>query len=243
MVIFEGRRAVSFPETGGHQFEVLFVCTGNICRSPIAEQLFRKETARFSGLVTVSSAGTSARPGQEMTEQAAVVSRLYGGDPVGHGASSLTSRRIQQANLVLALSREHRSEIVSMVPRASRKTFTLREIDRLIRVLHDVEPRSALEGRGLTLQDLDSFVRDVASMRGFSQTMPLPADDDVIDPYRQSQATYDEAGVLINNAVQALSEALLSAAGSSSRVLRDDSPGLPHVTRALPFRTKNDNHD
>jgi protein-tyrosine phosphatase len=164
-----------------------------------------------------------------MTEQAAAVSRAYGGDPTGHGATSLTSHRIQRANLVLALSREHRSEVVSLVPRASRKTFTLREIERLIRVLRDVEPRSASEGRGWTSQGLDSFVRDVASMRGFSQTMPLPAEDDVLDPYRQGQATYDEAGVLINNAVQELSGALLLAAESSSFT--------------LPNRTENEHHD
>jgi protein-tyrosine phosphatase len=232
------------PEADGDQFEVLFVCTGNICRSPIAEQLFRKDTAELAGLVTVSSAGTFARPGQKMTEQAAAISLMYGGDPAGHGATSLTSRKIQRANLVVALSREHRSEVVSLVPKASRKTFTLREVDRLIRILRSGEPRSASEARGSTSKGLDSLVRDVASMRGFSQTMPLPADDDVVDPYRQSQATYDQAGLLIRNAVQTLSEALISAAKARPIAQGGASPEWPEITRGpLPTRSENRNDD
>ena len=193
----------------------------------------------MSDLLTVSSAGTYTRPGQEMTEQAAAVSLRYGGDPVGHGATSVTPLRIQQANLVLALSREHRSEIVSLVPKAARKTFTLREIDRLIQVLREVEPDSALEERGPSSGALDSFVRDVGSMRGFSQTVPFPADDDVLDPYRRSQETYDQAGLLINNAVQTLAGAFISATRSRVHLLGEASSGSPETTRPpLSFRSE-----
>src|SRR3954465_9921582 len=102
-------------------FSVLLVCSGNICRSPIAEQALR---ARADGAVLFSSAGTIARDGSPMTEEAALLSRRLGGDPSGHLSRRLTRAMIQEAGLVLTAAREHRARVVEAFPRASGYTFT-----------------------------------------------------------------------------------------------------------------------
>ncbi len=111
-------------------FRVLFVCSGNICRSALAEQVLRARVrAIFGGhaaeadsVVRFSSAGTIAAEGQRMPEQAAELSVRYGGDPSEHQARFLTPGIIQGVDLVLTMAREHRSAVVRAVPRANRFT-------------------------------------------------------------------------------------------------------------------------
>jgi protein-tyrosine phosphatase len=205
-------------------FVVLFVCTGNICRSPLAEQLFRAQTRTRKGLIAASSAGTYAQPGQAMTDQAAALSRSYGGDPSQHQASELTTERISAANLIVTMTRAHRAEVVSLVPRASRKTFTLREFDRLIRTYRELEPLAWAAPRGASAAALNSFVQDLASKRGFATSAATPNADDVIDPYRRAQEVYDEAGLLISRSVEVMAGALVHVtAPSTTWIDRDEA--------------------
>lgn len=210
------------PESS-EEFLVLFVCTGNICRSPLAEQLFRAQTASLSELISTSSAGTYARPGQAMTEQAAELSRLYDGDPTRHQASELTPARIKAANLVVTMTREHRAEVVSMLPRASRKTFTLRELDRLIDTYKDLEPEAWAAPRDANAGALDLFVLDIAANRGFSSAAVLPGEDDIVDPYRRGQEVYDEAGQLISQSIARVAAAFIDVTLSGSSPRRDEA--------------------
>ncbi|SMG16103.1 arsenate reductase/protein-tyrosine-phosphatase family protein [Agreia pratensis] len=191
---------------------VLFVCTGNICRSPLAEQLFRARMDARGMRLVASSAGTGARAGELMTPQAAELSLRYGGDPSLHSASPIDAAGITASNLVLTASREHRSAVVSLVPRASRYTFTLREFARLV----DISAAESLvpdgQRRGAVIDfDLDEFVRQTASLRGHGSAMPTAADDDIADPYRRKQSVYDEAGALIDHAVDAIVTAIARA--------------------------------
>lgn len=189
-------------------FSVLFVCTGNICRSPLAEQLFQSWAAQHEGVFEVTSAGTHARRGDPMTEQAAALSRAYGADPSHHAASRLTEERVRAANLVIGLAREHRAEVVSLVPRASQKTFTLREFARLGETVRETtKSESAIHPeREPGPVDLDGYVDNVRSMRGFARTFPSAQDDDVIDPYRRLQEVYDQAGRLIFDAIRSITD-------------------------------------
>jgi protein-tyrosine phosphatase len=210
-----------FQSESDDEFVVLFVCTGNICRSPIAEQLFRAGTRTLGGLIASSSAGTYARPGQAMTEQASALSRLYNGDPSQHQASQVTAERIKAANLIVTMTREHRAEVVSTVPRASRKTFTLRELDRLINTYRELEPEAWATPRGASAANLDTFFREVTSMRGFSRVPVSLGDDDIVDPYRRNQEVYDEAGKLISQSITQVAEAVVSVTSSSALARRD----------------------
>jgi protein-tyrosine phosphatase len=88
---------------------VVFVCTGNICRSPVAEIVFRDELARagLADQVTVSSAGTGGyHVGEPADERAAALLRANG-YPTDHVASRLDAARIEDADLLVALDRTH----------------------------------------------------------------------------------------------------------------------------------------
>ena len=209
------------PQSDSDTFNVLFVCTGNICRSPLAEQLFRNQVASRSRLISTSSAGTYARSGQAMTEQAAALSTQYGGDPSQHSAAEVTSDRIKKADLIVTMTREHRAEVVSMVPRASRKTFTLRELVRLIDSHRNREPGAWKAANDASSTALETFVLNVASQRGFSSTAVQPADDDIVDPYRRGQEVYDEAGLLISQSISRVAEAILNVTSFGSATTRD----------------------
>ena len=114
---------------------ILFVCTGNICRSPTAELLttaFAAEAGRSD--LTAHSAGTRALVGHGMESTAALVLQQLGGDPHGFTARRLTSAIAEDADLVLTMSDAHRSAVVSTAPRMMRVTFTLREAARLQQV-------------------------------------------------------------------------------------------------------------
>jgi len=87
---------------------LLFVCTGNTCRSPMAEALGRR-IAMELGLddVTVASAGTSAWDGAAASDGALLVAMEHGVDLNSHRAQSLSPALVQQADLVLAMGSHH----------------------------------------------------------------------------------------------------------------------------------------
>lgn len=168
-------------------FTILTVCTGNICRSPLAESLLR---LLLGGLpVTVHSAGTHAMAGDGMTPQnQRIASDLGVQQPQTHRAKQLSLEHLREADLVLALGREHRRAIVELLPRASRQTFTLREFARLAQVVtaDDLEQQ-----RGSTpIDHLRGAVEAAALLRGTIPPLENPSDDDVVDPYRQSDEVY-----------------------------------------------------
>lgn len=87
---------------------VLFVCTGNICRSPLAEALMRRElTERRRHDVTVSSAGIGAWDGAPASEGAYLVAMENGLDLSEHRARLLTADLVEHADLILTMSRHH----------------------------------------------------------------------------------------------------------------------------------------
>jgi protein-tyrosine phosphatase len=190
-------------------FNILTVCTGNICRSPMVEQLFR---AAFAGsnAIDVASAGTGALVGRGMPQQAQSLSLEFGGiDPSMHEARQLTVDHLRDADLIVALSREHRRAIVELLPRASRITFTLRELARLLPAVQadDYDEIAAIDpsdphGRLALLLDI------AASLRGTVAPPASSEDDDVVDPYKQSDAVYRASAEQMVPAVRAVASTL-----------------------------------
>ena len=199
------------------EFSVLTVCTGNICRSPMAEQILRARIADLPEL-EFSSAGTFAGDGDPMPEQAAALSLRHGADPTRHRARYLTEPILADADLVLAMSRNHRREIVELLPKKVSVTFTLREFARLSADVTDGDIRHAA-GMGLTTKaSLAEVVALVASRKGQFGFVTSPDDDDVIDPYRRSDETYERSAQQLVPAAEQVARVLRIAVEGSRRV-------------------------
>jgi len=179
------------PAAAGSRGTILTVCTGNICRSPMGEVLLR-QALRDLG-VRVHSAGTQALVDHEMTEQAQQLAVRHGSestDAAAHRARLLTPNRLDESDLVLAMAREHRSHTVQLSPAALHRTFTVREFARLAATLSDDEVRRGVNSAGSDPSArLRALARLVAGQRGMVPA--APDEDDVVDPYRRSQNTYD----------------------------------------------------
>ncbi|WP_197040239.1 low molecular weight phosphatase family protein [Mycobacterium sp. URHB0044] len=117
----------------GVALHVLFVCTGNICRSPTAERLATAYSARLNaGNFTASSAGTRAVIAHPIHHEAALILGELGGDASGFAARQLTAKIASDADLVLTMTRAHRDAVLEHAPRQLHRTFTLSEAARLV---------------------------------------------------------------------------------------------------------------
>jgi protein-tyrosine-phosphatase len=108
------------------EFAVLFVCTGNICRSPVAEAIARRELARYPDApLRVSSAGSHALEGNPAASRMLVAASTRGADLQRHFARELTRRRVRAAGLILCMAEEHRPLVLAYDRSAARRTFVL----------------------------------------------------------------------------------------------------------------------
>lgn len=205
-------------------FEILTVCTGNICRSPLAEQVLRAGLSDIPR-VSLSSAGVYALVGSPMTPEAAALSVEFGGlGSEYHVARDLTPAIVDVAGLVFAMSREHRRSIVELRPRAARTTFTLREFARLARDITDEELADAAAlPLDAVAERLTEAVRAVTARRGLVERPEDPADDDIVDPYRRGDAVYRESAAQLVPAAEIAVHTLHRAATITSPA----TPGTP----------------
>lgn len=135
---------------------LVFVCTGNICRSPLAERLALAWAAQEGLPLTAESAGTRAVVGHAMESQAARVLLDLGGDPDGFVARRLTPQIAAAGDLVLTMTRSHRDKILEMAPRQLHRTFTLVEAARLLEVTGESDPAQWSRVRNtVAREDLD----------------------------------------------------------------------------------------
>ncbi|MCC3266558.1 low molecular weight phosphatase family protein [Arthrobacter gengyunqii] len=177
-------------------FRILTVCTGNICRSPMAERLLQAGfDAMAPGEFTVESAGTGALVGSGIEPHVAGFVNVFGGDSANFASRQLSTGILAGQDLVLALSRAHRSKIVELAPGLLRRTFTLRELARLL---------PQIEGQ----DDVGASERWTAAMaralRLRTANPAGPEEDDVVDPYRRSDDVYDQMVHQLTPAVNTL---------------------------------------
>ena len=98
---------------------VLTVCLGNICRSPTAEALLRRECPDLQ----VTSAGLTAMVGMPADPTTQSVANRYGLDLSSHRARQVTSNMCHQSDLILVMEEFHKSELESLFPAVKGRVF------------------------------------------------------------------------------------------------------------------------
>jgi protein-tyrosine phosphatase len=193
---------VSTDHDPAEPFRILFVCTGNICRSPMAERLTRHGlTARLgdeADRIVVESAGTWGHEGAPMEPHAAETVVTYGGDPQDFRGRELLHEHVVAADVVLTAAREHREHVIALEPAAIRRVFTLKEFTRLGEA---IDPERLPDGD--IVQRARALAREAALLRRRVRAQ-WPADDDVADPYGAPMYVYRTCAAEISAAVDAM---------------------------------------
>ena len=104
---------------------LLFVCTGNTCRSPMAEQIFNEQARDLSAHAI--SAGLDAKPGSPINPQAADALIQFGYTPTEHRSTLVSTEAVEEADVILTFTQDQKDEVAKRFPAAVEKLFTISE--------------------------------------------------------------------------------------------------------------------
>ncbi len=169
---------------------ILTVCTGNICRSPVAERLLQAGLDQVqAGTFEVRSAGTKALVGEPIQPRSAGIIQMFGGRADNFAARRLTPEILKETDIVLTMATGHRGDVVHLAPALLKRTFTVREFARMLEVL--LAQQDAPEGPAAA--DVAAFWRALPARAASVRHLALAPDadgDDVADPYRRGPEAY-----------------------------------------------------
>ena len=108
---------------------VMFVCTGNICRSAMAHHYMQKRLydLKREEEIAVSSCGTSVWYGERPTREGIAVMDEYNVDLRRHLPTSMYDADLENTDLILCMTEDHKESIIAAFPKYKEKVFTLRE--------------------------------------------------------------------------------------------------------------------
>ena len=173
---------------------ILFVCTGNVCRSPFLAHALAARSPR--GAALFSSAGTHALVGHPASDRIVAQLRRRGIDARGHRSRQLNEDDLDRPQLILTADRGQRQLLALRRPAAADRIFTARQ---LVRLLESAPP--GVSG------DLDDVLTRARAARG--RAGASTQDDDISDPWRRSRRVYAEAVAVMDEVVDRLADHLV----------------------------------
>lgn len=199
-------------------FNVVLVCTANVCRSPIGELLLRQAVIDRWGPTStdawkITSAGTAARPGDPIHPHARRVLGERGIVAGDFRSRPLDEETMLAADLVLTATRKQRALAVSLASAAVGHTFTLRQFARLSESVADIaDDDPAAQGSRL-----------VAAARLARSTAPVTqgSHDDIVDPIGQPIQSFRVCATVIDRAITTLLAPMQRSVPADGQV-RDD---------------------
>ena len=190
---------VGGPEPPGER--VLFVCTGNRCRSPMAEVLLRAKLAPDCG-IGVASAGTVAN-GEPPPEHAVRVMAVAGLDIEGRPSRRVDVATLEEADLIITMAQQHLVEVVTMNRAALERSFTFVDLIR----------RARQVGRPTADESLSQWAQRLSAGRTPGSILSLAPSDDIVDPMGGSLNRYKKVAKVLDHLTGELAVRLF---GSSS---------------------------
>ncbi len=111
--------------------KIMFICTGNICRSAMAEGILEKIVKDKKLNIEVYSCGIYAEDGDYATYNAVEAARYYEVDISNHRATNIRNSKIQEMDLILCATSNHKQTALSMYPNLMGKVYTIKEYAKI----------------------------------------------------------------------------------------------------------------
>lgn len=194
-------------ETAARRSTILFVCTGNVCRSPYMEYQLREMLAGTGARgLPIASAGTRALRGYPMAEFLTERLHTRGVDATDFRSTQLTRETLEQAGIVVTATREHRTEVVRYGNELAARTFTLAQLARLLSVGASYSAERRADGQPVSAADVASAAVAARGLRAGSASI----DDDLDDPWQRSRRTYRRVADRIDELLLPVANRLVS---------------------------------
>ena len=174
---------------------LLFVCTGNLCRSPMAAALARNVLAGRAEAVDIVSAGL-LHGGEPATDEVVHLMKRRGLDLTTHRSRRLGGALAPPPDLILGMAREHARAVVDVFPQLFPRTFTLR----------DLVARGRGQGPRRPGEALDTYLARLGADRGFGALAGMSVADDIADPIGGDLPAYERCAAELEVAVTVLAD-------------------------------------
>lgn len=183
---------------------ILFVCTGNTCRSPMAEGLCRQMAKREGLSLEVRSAGVTAHDGAPVSRHSEEILHKRGAGEGIRASRYLRKDEIRWADLILTMTMYHKQQVIASHPEAVEKVYTLKEytMDDPFR-LGILEERASLQSELELKRALGQPITGEERERLVRLNLAVP-DFDIADPFGGSRRDYEETALEIEEALNRL---------------------------------------